>query len=447
MSIEQFGYRQELNRALTFKDLLIYGLVFMVPIAPFGVFGYVWDGSKGMVALAYLIGMVAMFFTAMSYRAMSQAFPVSGSVYAYAQRGIHPTVGFFAGWLILLDYILTPSLLYIVSAAAIAPMIPAVPTWVWIVGFIVINSLINLRGITFTAKANNIILTAEIIVLAVFIVVGLIALYSGAGAGRLTLDPLYNPEKFSLPLVMGAVSVAVLSFLGFDGISTLSEETKGGNDTVGKASLAALLGVGVLFIIQTWIAADLSQGMTFSSLDTAFYDAANVAGGHWLKYVTMWSTVISWGIANALVAQAAVSRILFAMARDKQLPSVLSKVHPRLKTPYVSTLFVALLSIISGLWFNGQIDNLSRLVNFGALTSFLLLHIAVINHYIIRNKSGRMVTHLLLPLIGIVIIGFVIIEMDREAKVLGLSWLAVGVVYYLVMKRVLKRNVDIDLNN
>lgn len=447
MSIEQFGYRQELNRALTFKDLLIYGLVFMVPIAPFGVFGYVWDGSKGMVALAYLIGMVAMFFTAMSYRAMSQAFPVSGSVYAYAQRGIHPTVGFFAGWLILLDYILTPSLLYIVSAAAIAPMIPAVPTWVWIVGFIVINSLINLRGITFTAKANNIILTAEIIVLAVFIVVGLIALYSGAGAGRLTLDPLYNPEKFSLPLVMGAVSVAVLSFLGFDGISTLSEETKGGNDTVGKASLAALLGVGVLFIIQTWIAADLSQGMTFSSLDTAFYDAANVAGGHWLKYVTMWSTVISWGIANALVAQAAVSRILFAMARDKQLPSVLSKVHPRLKTPYVSTLFVALLSIISGLWFNGQIDNLSRLVNFGALTSFLLLHIAVINHYIIRNKSGRMVTHLLLPLIGIVIIGFVIIEMDREAKVLGLSWLAVGVVYYLMMKRVLKRNVDIDLNN
>lgn len=447
MSIEQFGYRQELNRALTFKDLLIYGLVFMVPIAPFGVFGYVWDGSKGMVALAYLIGMVAMFFTAMSYRTMSQAFPVSGSVYAYAQRGIHPTVGFFAGWLILLDYILTPSLLYIVSAAAIAPMIPAVPTWVWIVGFIVINSLINLRGITFTAKANNIILTAEIIVLAVFIVVGLIALYSGAGAGRLTLDPLYNPEKFSLPLVMGAVSVAVLSFLGFDGISTLSEETKGGNDTVGKASLAALLGVGVLFIIQTWIAADLSQGMTFSSLDTAFYDAANVAGGHWLKYVTMWSTVISWGIANALVAQAAVSRILFAMARDKQLPSVLSKVHPRLKTPYVSTLFVALLSIISGLWFNGQIDNLSRLVNFGALTSFLLLHIAVINHYIIRNKSGRMVTHLLLPLIGIVIIGFVIIEMDREAKVLGLSWLAVGVVYYLVMKRVLKRNVDIDLNN
>lgn len=295
MSVEQFGYKQELHRALTFRDLLVYGMIFMVPIAPFGVFGYVWDGAQGMVALAYLIGMVAMFFTAMSYWSMSRAFPVSGSVYAYAQRGIHPIVGFFAGWLILLDYILVPSLLYIVSAAALGPMLPGVPGWVWIIGFIAINSLINLRGITFTARANNTILVAEIVVLTIFVVLGLIALYSGAGAGHLTLDPLYNADKFSLPLVMGAVSIAVLSFLGFDGISTLSEETKGGVDTVGKASLGALMLVGTLFIVQTWIAADLAQGMKFGSLDTAFYDTANLAGGQWLKYVTMWSTVISWG--------------------------------------------------------------------------------------------------------------------------------------------------------
>ncbi|MGT4676390.1 APC family permease, partial [Aeromonas caviae] len=216
-------------------------------------------------------------------------------------------------------------------------------------------------------------------------------------------------------------------------------------DTVGKASLGALMLVGSLFILQTWIAADLAQGMTFSSLDTAFYDTANLAGGGWLKYVTMWSTVISWGIANALVAQAAVSRILFAMARDKQLPQLLAKVHPRLKTPYVSTLFVALISLASGLWFYGDIDNLSRLVNFGALMGFLVLHIAVINHYLIRNKSRNLLMHLLFPVIGLCIIGFVIYEMDVQAKVLGLSWLAVGVVYYLLMRLVLKRNVELKL--
>lgn len=161
----------------------------------------------------------------------------------------------------------------------------------------------------------------------------------------------------------------------------------------------------------------------------------------------MWSTVISWGIANALVAQAAVSRILFAMARDKQLPAFLGKVHPNLKTPYMSTLFVAVISMISGLWFNGNIDNLSRLVNFGALMGFLVLHIAVINHYIIRQKSKNVLLHLITPMIGFFIIGFVLYEMDIEAKILGLGWLSIGVIYYIVMRVVLKRNVVFNLEN
>ena len=445
MSVEQFGYKQELHRSLTLKDLVIYGMIFMVPIAPFGVFGYVWEGSQGMVALAYLIGMVAMFFTAMSYWSMSRAFPVSGSVYAYAQRGIHETVGFFAGWLILMDYILVPSLLYIVSAAALGPILPGVPAWVWIVTFIAINSVINLIGIQFTAKANRYILVAEIVILAIFVVMGLTALYAGEGAGGLTLNPLYNAEKFNLPLVMGAVSIAVLSFLGFDGISTLSEESKGGADAVGKASLLALLLVGSLFILQTWIAADLAAGNSFQNLDTAFYDTANLAGGAWLKQATIWATALSWGIANALVAQAAISRILFAMGRDRQLPKILAKVHPRFKTPYVSTLLVAVISLGSGLYFNGSIDNLSRLVNFGALMGFFILHLSVINHYIIRQKSTAWVKHLLFPLVGLVIIGFVLYEMDMEAKVLGMSWLLVGIVYYFVLRVVLKRKPALQL--
>jgi amino acid transporter len=78
--LEQFGYRQELSRSLSFADLLIYGLIFMVPIAPFGIFGSVYSGSGGMVALAYVVGMVAMMFTALSYAQMVRAFPMAGSV-------------------------------------------------------------------------------------------------------------------------------------------------------------------------------------------------------------------------------------------------------------------------------------------------------------------------------------------------------------------------------
>ncbi len=138
-SVEQLGYKQELKRSLTFVDLLIYGMVFMVPIAPFGIYGYVAQGSKGMVALAYLIGMVGMIFTALSYARMAEAFPIAGSVYSYAQRGINEYVGFMAGWVILLDYIFVPALLYLVSAAALADIVPQVPIYVWLVLFIIPN--------------------------------------------------------------------------------------------------------------------------------------------------------------------------------------------------------------------------------------------------------------------------------------------------------------------
>lgn len=439
MSLEQFGYKQELKRALTFKDLLIYGLIFMVPIAPFGVYGYVSDASQGMVALAYLIGMTGMIFTALSYALMSEAFPIAGSVYTYAQRGINETVGFLAGWAILLDYILIPSLLYLVSAAALSALVPAVPMWVWLVLFILINTLINVRGIELTAKANRIILIAEFIVLAIFIVVGLLALSKGVGSGGLTIKPLFDSETFNMSLVMGAVSIAVLSFLGFDAISTLSEEVKGGNKVVGRATVSGLLIVGGLFILQTWIASDLGRGMTFDNLDIVFYEIAGAAGGEWLKTLTILATVVSWGIADALVAQVAISRILFSMGRDRKLPAVLAKVHPRFQTPYVSTILVAIISLAVGLFFQSQISLLTSLVNFGALTGFILLHVSVINHYIIRQKSKNFLAHLILPAIGMIVIGYVLYGMDSLAIKAGSIWVLIGIVYLFFLSKVFKQ--------
>src|SRR6201996_5823091 len=154
MSLEEFGYRQELRRALTTRDLVVYGMIFMVPIAPFSVYGFVWDDAKGMVPLAYLLGLVGMIFTALSYAAMSRAFPLAGSVYTYVQRGLSEFAGFFSGWLILLDYILVPALLYLICAVALHPLLPAVPLWVWLVGFIALNATINLLGIVLMARVD-----------------------------------------------------------------------------------------------------------------------------------------------------------------------------------------------------------------------------------------------------------------------------------------------------
>src|SRR5258708_6261680 len=444
-TFETFGYKQQLSRALTTRDLVVYGMIFMVPIAPFSPFGFVGHDAKGMAPLAYLIGLVGIFFTAMSYAEMSRAFPLAGSVYTYAQRGLHELAGFFSGWLILLDYILVPSLLYLFSAVALRPVLPGVPAWVWLALFISFNAAVNFVGIQFTARLNRYMLIFELVVLALFVMVGLFALYGGMGAGKLTIAPIYNPKVFSLSTVAGAASIAVLSLLAFAGISTLSHANRAGAHAVGRATVLRVRLVGALFMLQTWIATDLSAGMRFSSPETAFYEITQRAGGTWLRLITILAIVIASAIANAMAAQAAVSRLLFAMARDGKLPAVLAKVHPRYKTPYVSTLAVAFVSLLVGLLFSSRMEDLASIVNFGALTSFLLLHLSVVNHFFIRQGSGRWLRHAIFPLVGAAVIGFLLYAMDRSAKIMGACWIAVGIAYYLVLTLVLKKSVEITV--
>lgn len=436
MDIEEFGYRQELKRSLSLTDLVVYGMIFMIPIAPFGVYGYVNAEAPGMVPLAYIIGMVAMLFTALSYGSMARAFPVAGSVYSYAQRGLNQHVGFIAGWLMLLDYLLIPPLLYVYAAMALNHLYPDIPKVGFILAFLVSATFVNLRGITFTARMNIIFLLAQLVVLGIFLFYAWNALHSGGGNGQLTLAPLYNPETFNFALLMQAVSIAVLSFLGFDAISTLAEEIKGDpGRSVGKAALITLLVMGVIFVVQTWIATDLAAGLGFKSADTAFYEIAEIAAGSWLATLTAVATALAWGVAVAITSQAAVSRLLFGMARDGKLPKVLAKVHPKYNTPYLSIYLVAVLSLVICYLFINSVDTLTSLVNFGALSGFMLLHLTVINYYWRRQQSGQVIRHLICPVIGFIIVAAIMYNMGVDAQKLGLIWIALGLVYLFFLNK------------
>lgn len=444
-SIEKFGYKQELKRTLTFWDLFIYGLALMVPIAPFGIYGYVAQASNGMVALTYLVGMLAMFFTAISYMRMSEEFPISGSVYSYAQRGINDFFGFIAGWIILLDYIFVPTLIYLVSIAPLSSIFPAVPTIVWLVIFIGSNTLLNYYGVKLSSYVNKIILTLILIVLVIYLIVGLIAITKGFNGAEFSFKPLYDPNKFSFSILMGAVSIAVLSFLGFDAISTLSEESKGAKKDVGKSMLWALFAIGFIFIGQTWITALIWPDYTsFRNLDTAFYDIAEAAGGPWLKLLAALSMSIAFGFANAMVFQAAISRLLYSMARDKKLPAILARIHPKHQTPYMSILVVAILSLLIATLFVEHLGELTLLVNFGALTGFILLHLSVINHFFVKQKSGDYLNHLIMPAIGLLIIIYVWFSLSGFALIFGVCWILIGsVCYYFFLSKPKKGTTNI----
>jgi amino acid transporter len=382
--------------------------------------------------------MLALLFTASSYAQMVKAFPLSGSVYNYAGRALGAPIGFLTGWAILLDYILVPSLLYLVAGVAMNATLPSVPVWIWIIAFIAVNTAINLRGIRMTATFTTVMIAAELAVLALFLGVGIWALAHGRGHG-FSLSPLWHSSTFSWPILFGAVSVAVLSFLGFDGIAMLVEEARGGSAQVGRAMRLALVLAGVLFIVQVWVAALLvpdPAGLLANGdpNGTAFYDAAAVAGGDWLARVTATATGLSWGLADTLVAQVAVSRLLFAMARDRQLPRFLATVSMRRSVPANATLFVAALSTVAvlGVWWfapaGSAISLLSSLINMGALLAFLVLHVCVVVHYMGRRQSRNVWSHLVVPLAGLAILIEVVINANVLAQTVGLVWLGLGVI-------------------
>ena len=446
-SLESLGYKQELKRSLTTKDLVVYGLIFMVPIAPFGIYGTVMSISEGMVVLAYMIGMVGMIFTAFSYWRMSEEFPVSGSVYGYATHGIGKAVGFVSGWAILLDYILVPALLYVVAAVAMGSVLPGVPFWVWVVGFVAFNTVINVIGIEFTSRLNWIMLVYEVIVFIIFCGAAIHYITTTPGA-EFTFNPIFNAYKFSISIVLSAVSVCVLSFLGFDGISTLAEETKGGADSVGRASIWALFLVGGFFFVQTYLAACVIpwEGITtFSDIDSAFYEVAEVAGGAAVMWICAIATGLAWGIADCLVAQAAISRIIFSMARDGFLPKPLAKVHPRFKTPHVATILIAIISLIITLGFTQGIQDLAELINFGALSAFIILNFTVIYYFFYKKKSRKYWKHLILPLIGLFVIGVVWFSLSAQAMKLGLSWTVIGIILYNFIVRIKKKDINLEV--
>jgi len=428
--LTEFGYKQELNRGLSTTDLLIYGLVFMVPIAPWAIYGTVYNEAKGMVPLVYLIGLVAMIFTALSYAQMSRAFPIAGSVYAYVGRGMHPKLGFIAGWTILLDYLLVPTLLYVFAAESMSGIFPAVPKWAWILIFLAINTTINYIGISFTALVNRLFLTAEVLFLVIFAVMAIVAIAHGTGGAHVTTKPIFDSANFSAPLVGTALSIAVLSFLGFDGIATLAEESKGGHRSAGKAMIGGLFLVAFFFISQTWLAGMLIPSTTSfpeAEAGNAFFDIVGKISNNGWQIAFLAMNALAVGIANAVAAQSATSRLLFSMSRDGQLPRFLAHVNTRSKVPERAILLVAGITLVLGLFFVGQIGLITSLVNFGALTSFLLLHLSVITYFGVRRKSRNVLLHWVGPVIGFLIIGFVLWNAEPAAKIGGLAWLVIGI--------------------
>ena len=428
----------ELKRALTLMDMIVYGLVFITPVAPLSTFGIVFNASHGMVALVYVVGLGAMVITALSYMTMSETFPVAGSVYSYATHGIGERIGLIAGWALLLDYLLIPSMIYVICAIAVHEVLPIVPKSLCILSLLSFNTCINLAGIKATARSGLVLLSLQLLLLMLFFALGALGLMHGLGGAKPSFDPLFNRAEFSPQIVFGALSLATVSFLGFDGISTLAEENRGSVKSVGRAALLALTIAAFLFIAQTYLAALFVPGRTSFApgqpTDAAFYEIAQLVGGYPFKWIMSVAGVLLGGIAGALAAQTATARLIFGMARDGRFPRGLAHVSGGRNVPDRAIILVAVFTMIIAVALVDRLELLASMVNFGALTGFMMLHASVLVHHHWRKRSRAWFKHLVSPMAGIVILAYVLWNAEPAAKLAGIGWLCLGFVIYVGAK-------------
>ncbi|WP_326711363.1 APC family permease [Streptomyces sp. NBC_01474] len=435
---------ETLRRSLGFRDLVVYGLLFIAPMAPVGIFGTLDARSHGAVALVYVVATVAMAFTAFSYAQMVRVAPQAGSVFTYARVGLGEAPGFIAGWMALLDYLLIPAVAYLFSGIAMNALVPSVSRWVWTALAVIITTLLNLWGVRAAARVGFAVLAMEIVVLLVFLGSAIVVLVRD-GAERGWLSPLTGDGSqgaFALSAVVGAVSVAVLSYLGFDAIVSFAEEVTGGSAKVARAVLFCLALAGVLFIAQTYLVA-LLEPVSSAELaadpaeqGSAFYDAIDVSVGGWLHDLVAVSKAIGAAFA-ALAGQAAAGRLLFAMARDRRLPKALARTDSGV--PRVALLCAAAVTLVAAVWAarrDDGLDHLVSVVDIGALTAFVLLHASVVGWFVVRRGGGTFSwwRHLLVPVLGAAITVAVIVEASGTAQVVGAIWLAVGLVVLMAQR-------------
>src|SRR6266481_2745578 len=437
-AVTESGDPARFKRVLSRGDLILYGLVILTPTAPYPVYGIVQQVSHGHAALSYLVAMVAMMFTAASYGKMAGAFPSAGSTYTYAQRALNEHVGFLAGWAMMLDYFLIPLLSVIYVALTAERLLPQIPYYAWAAISTVAITLINVRGIRVTARASTAMMIIMSACALLFIWLAARWVIGSAGVGGLvSASGFYIPESFALrPLMLGA-AIATLSYIGFDAVSTLAEDTLRPERDIAFATVIVCV-LQTIFCVATVYLATLAwpDYRSFPQTETAILDIGRRIGGPWMVGCLTFVLVVA-GLASALTGQAGASRLLYGMGRDGVLPrSIFAYLDPRYSTPTRSIYLMGAISLIGAMAVRFQLA--AELLNFGAFVGFILVNLSVIRHYYIRLGERRGVylfTNLLFPLAGALVCSYVWMSLTGKAKLVGFGWLLAGVLYLAVLTR------------
>jgi len=429
--------RAHLKKSLTLLPVVMIGLAYMQPMTLFDTFGIVSGLTSGHVATAYAFALIAILFTAVSYGKLVRRFPSAGSAYTYAQKAISPHVGFMVGWSSLLDYLFMPMINILLAKNYFEALVPGIPSWIFVVLLVAFMTMSNLRGIKTVANFNSVIVVLQVVVMIGITGMVIYGVAHGEGAGTLTSSqPFWSPDAHVVPMITGA-TILCFSFLGFDGISSLSEETKDAERTIPRAIfLTALIG-GVIFIVASYFLQlyfpDISR---FKDPDSSQPEIMLYVAGHVLQFGILIFSVVTV-LASGMAAHAGVSRLMYVMGRDGVFPErFFGYIHPKWRTPALNVLLVGTVALMA---IRFDLVTATALVNFGALVAFTFVNLSVIAQFWIREKRNRTlrdhINYLVLPVLGALTVGALWINLEESSMVLGLIWAAVGIIYLAFVTR------------
>jgi putrescine importer len=416
-----------LKRVLGLSSLVLYGIIVVQPTAPMPIFGAAASLGRGHVVTTILIGMVAMLFTAISYGRMANAYPSAGSAYTYVSREIHPSLGYVVGWGMIFDYVMNPIICVIWVSKAAINLLPEIPFPVYVIAFASLFTGMNVRGIEASSRTNSVILTGLGIVIILFLgaSVHYLFLHPPEGTSAWT-KPFYDPETFSFSSVSAGASLAVLTYFGFDCISTLSEEVHNPRRNILLATVLVCLITGIMASIQVYMAQLVWPGTSFPDQDTAFCFVAGKAGGQWLFHAVSLALIVGT-IGAGSGAHLGAGRLLYSMGRDNAIPiKFFGQVNPRTRVPSNNIILVGVITLAGAFLLTFPIG--AQLVNFGALIAFMGVNASSFVRYFLRSER-KTFTHFIVPVLGFAICLYLWISLGYKAKIAGLSWLATGVMY------------------
>ena len=434
---------RRLRRTLTLRDLILYGVIVVQPVAPMSVFGVLSERGRGHVVTAVLIAMVAMLFTGISYGRMARAYPSAGSAFTYVAQEIHPAIGYATGWSMVMDYILNPLICTIWCAQQAHDFAPLVPVFAWKIFFAAVFTLLNIRGVKTSARINAGMAAGMGAVIAVIFVAAAryISGHPHSEPGFF-VRPFYDPSTFSTSALFGCTSIAVLTYIGFDGISTLSEEAENPRRNILLATVLTCVVIGVLSAAEVYAAQLIwPASQHFPDVDTAY---VWVAGRAWRPLFTVVGfTLLLANFGSGMGAQLGAARLLYGMGRSNALPkSFFGAVDPRHGVPRNSVLFVGVIALVGAFFLSYGLG--AEMLNFGALIAFMGVNAAAFLRYFVRREQKK-VWNFVPPFFGFFICLGLWWSLSKPAKEVGAIWMALGIAYGIWSTRLFRTPLSFEL--